>query len=389
MTVRIVGPLIGVVIALAACGGSDDRSAEPSATPAPTTTQSTTTTSSSAPSTVPTTAASQPVEATAPPPESFDVVVGDFAAGRAQTLQLGRSVVDQFLNDDLDDLYARVSDEFATFVSLDQLRSGRTQLETQAPLGRVGAERAVQLSPQNRFYAAEIGWGDGTLGLTSSFGESSEINGLLLTPQPAQSEDPVAEYLSPVPFRLPFEGVWFTFWGGDTAIQNYHVAVPVQRHAFDFLIWKNGGTHAGDGTDVTDYWTYGQRVVAPAAGTVVTIVDGLPDQVPQTGSDTVNPAGNHVVIEVAPDEFIVIAHLQAGSILVEEGDGVQSGQPIGLVGNSGTSTEPHIPIHLQDAPEFSLSASGLPLEFTNYWADGAEVVMGQPLADEFVAHQGG
>ena len=188
---------------------------------------------------------------------------------------------------------------------------------------------------------------------------------------------------------MPFEGVWFTFWGGDTAIQNYHVAVPMQRHAFDFLIWKDGSTYGGDGTEVTDYWTYGQRVLAPAAGTLVAVVDGLPDQVPQTGSDTVNPAGNHIVIEVAPNEFILIAHLQAGSILVEEGDAVESGQHIGLVGNSGTTIEPHIHVHLQDAPEFSLAASGLPLEFTNYLADGVSVTRNQPLADEFVANQAG
>ena len=147
-----------------------------------------------------------------------------------------------------------------------------------------------------------------------------------------------------------------------------------------------GGSHTGDGSAVTDYWAYGQQVLAPAAGTVVEVVDGLPDEVPQTIGDTVNPAGNHIIIEVAEGEFLLIAHMQAGSLMVAEGEVVEAGQQLGLVGNSGSTTEPHIHVHLQDLPVFLVDGAGLNLEFTDYVANGDAVDRGQPLADQFVAN---
>ena len=65
---------------------------------------------------------------------------------------------------------------------------------------------------------------------------------------------------------------------------------------------------------------------------------------------------------------------------------VESGQQIGLVGNSGNTSGPHIHIHLQDQPTFNpATATGLPLEFTDYLADGMSVERGQPVADQFIA----
>ena len=56
------------------------------------------------------------------------------------------------------------------------------------------------------------------------------------------------------------------------------------------------------------------------------------------------------------------------------------------VGNSGSTTEPHIHVHLQDLPVFSVEGTGLPLEFTDYLANGRPVERDQPLADQFVAN---
>ena len=42
---------------------------------------------------------------------------------------------------------------------------------------------------------------------------------------------------------------------------------------------------------------------------------------------------------------ILLAHFQKGSIEVAEGALVQEGQPLGRVGNSGNSSEPHLHIH--------------------------------------------
>ena len=205
-----------------------------------------------------------------------------------------------------------------------------------------------------------------------------------LTPAAALPPDPAATHDSQVEFQVPFEGLWWVFWGGDEELQNYHAVAKDQRHALDLVVWRDGGTHRGNGTANEDYWAYGQRVLAPAAGTVVTVVDGLPDNAPQVETNAFSPAGNHIVIEVADGQYVLIAHLQAGSLTVAEGDPVAAGQAIGLVGNSGNTSEPHIHIHLQDKPSFDPSATGLPLVFTSYLANGDAVDRGRLIADQFV-----
>ena len=73
----------------------------------------------------------------------------------------------------------------------------------------------------------------------------------------------------------------------------------------------------------------------------------------------------------------VIAHLKKGSVLVEAGDRVQEGEPIGACGNSGNTSEPHIHIHhqRQDPRNRPLNFSeGLPLYFRDH--DGAAMPEG-------------
>jgi murein DD-endopeptidase MepM/ murein hydrolase activator NlpD len=46
----------------------------------------------------------------------------------------------------------------------------------------------------------------------------------------------------------------------------------------------------------------------------------------------------------------VYAHLKKRSVRVREGDKVKRGQVIGLCGNSGNSSQPHLHFQLQDGP---------------------------------------
>jgi murein DD-endopeptidase MepM/ murein hydrolase activator NlpD len=72
-------------------------------------------------------------------------------------------------------------------------------------------------------------------------------------------------------------------------------------------------------------------------------VDGLPD-LPPPERDRENPAGNHVVISCMNVELLM-AHMENGSVAVEAGERVETGQLVGRVGNSGNTTEPHLHIH--------------------------------------------
>jgi murein DD-endopeptidase MepM/ murein hydrolase activator NlpD len=85
-----------------------------------------------------------------------------------------------------------------------------------------------------------------------------------------------------------------------------------------------------------------------------------------------------VVVRVAKDEFLYLAHLKNESVAVKVGDEVSAGDKLGECGNSGRSLLPHLHIHLQNSGDFPVAES-LPLEFSNYIADGEPVAEGMPL----------
>jgi len=57
--------------------------------------------------------------------------------------------------------------------------------------------------------------------------------------------------------------------------------------------------------------------------------------------------------------YAFYAHLKPGSLKVKLGDQVKRGQVIGLVGNTGNSTEPHLHFHVADANS-PLGSEGVP-----------------------------
>lgn len=52
---------------------------------------------------------------------------------------------------------------------------------------------------------------------------------------------------------------------------------------------------------------------------------------------------------------ILLGHLRQGSVVVSVGQSVVSGTPLGEVGNSGNTTQPHLHIHAErGGPETSI-----------------------------------
>jgi murein DD-endopeptidase MepM/ murein hydrolase activator NlpD len=60
-----------------------------------------------------------------------------------------------------------------------------------------------------------------------------------------------------------------------------------------------------------------------------------------------------------------------------------AGDTLGLCGNSGNSSEPHLHYHLQDAPTFG-KADGLPAFFVDYLADDKPVARGEPVQGQVI-----
>lgn len=138
-----------------------------------------------------------------------------------------------------------------------------------------------------------------------------------------------------------------------------------QRFAIDWVrLGPTGGTFSGDQKDNRSYRAYGADVLAVADAVVAATKDGIPENVPGPTSravpitlDTVG--GNYIVLDLGNGRFAFYAHLQPGSLRVKPGDRVRRGQVIGLVGNSGNSTEPHLHFHVSDGAS-PLGAEGLP-----------------------------
>lgn len=258
------------------------------------------------------------------------------------------------------------------------------RFDTARPLGDLMEERALPMGTRTgtTHYAASYAWGDMTLVLNSGFNEANEAIAFSALMQPPLPPDPAAGVDVPAGLRLPFDGAWLVIWGGDTEFRNYHAPSPITRHAYDIVIWRDGASYTGDGSRNEDYHCYGQPQYAPAAGTVVAVQDGVPDSVPaspQTPGSPEAQVGNHIVIEIAEGAFLLMAHFQPGSIAVAEGDTVAPGELVGLTGNSGYSSEPHVHIHLQSTPDiFDPATVGLPLAFAGFTANG-EPVESAPL----------
>jgi murein DD-endopeptidase MepM/ murein hydrolase activator NlpD len=96
-------------------------------------------------------------------------------------------------------------------------------------------------------------------------------------------------------------------------------------------------------------------VLAAAGGRVVEVQDGIADNpppVPPTVPPIQDTVGNHVTLEVAPGRYLLYAHLERRSIKVRYGQRVTPGQILGLIGNSGNSTTPHLHFQVMTTPEF-------------------------------------
>ena len=177
-------------------------------------------------------------------------------------------------------------------------------------------------------------------------------------------------YSSNISYSLPFEGNWMTVNGGSVQENSHSWSILTQRYAYDFFqVDERGESFSGEGKYLSDYYCYEAPVLSPADGKVVKVRDGVRDYkgVGDYSIDwrTRDFRGNFVIIQHGANAFSFLAHLKKKSLMVKVGDQVQKGQLIGLCGNSGHSTEPHIHFHLQDRKNF-WTAMGLPIRFASF-----------------------
>jgi hypothetical protein len=182
---------------------------------------------------------------------------------------------------------------------------------------------------------------------------------------------------APVVLGPPLEGSnWLAADGCCTAHRHVWSTQPyggmlhtVQRFAID---WEHlnaqGQLFVGDKKVLTNWSGYGTNVLAVADGTIVHAIDGQPNQVPGEAPVGITPAnadGNGVILRLRDGRFVFYAHMIPGSLMVKVGDRVTRGQKLGLLGNSGNSTAPHLHLHVMDRNAL-LGGNGLPYLFDNF-----------------------
>lgn len=170
---------------------------------------------------------------------------------------------------------------------------------------------------------------------------------------------PQAGPAAPVPsagggLRSPVKGTWGALQAPPCPNPtNHHCGTSNQQFAYDLVLLDQFGQPAS---------CIGHPIYSPSPGTIEYTQDGYPNySVPGQ-----HLAGNHVVIKRSANEYILIAHFSPGTIAVKQGDTIAAGQQLGLCGNSGQSTYPHVHMHMQNHPDpLQFNAAGQPMPFSS------------------------
>jgi len=199
------------------------------------------------------------------------------------------------------------------------------------------------------------------------------LNDTIRTPEPRE-----------VTFRFPGDGAGLdadSFWyrakathgGGRIQQQAYDLSAVRHDETLGWTRLRRGVSPGGEGRNA-DYLAYGQKVYAISGGLLTHCWRNAPENPPggrhpEFDKGRILGGGNSMYIELTSGARVFYAHFQPGSIPSElcpndevffdkaEGDTsvlppdkrvwVQKGQFLGLVGNSGNSSGPHLHIHLE------------------------------------------
>ncbi|EHY61409.1 M23 family peptidase [Listeria monocytogenes] len=162
----------------------------------------------------------------------------------------------------------------------------------------------------------------------------------------------------------PFKEDSIVGFGGDTIKNNMpHAMWASERWAYDIVM----NPYNDGSSKLSDYGIWDKEVYSPVAGTIVAAYDKEDDIKPNT-EDFKSMEGNHVYIKVKKTgTFILLNHLKKNSVKVKVGQEVKVSDFLGKVGNSGSTSEPHLHIHHQRQNPveiiYPLFAEGLPLYF--------------------------
>lgn len=173
------------------------------------------------------------------------------------------------------------------------------------------------------------------------------------------------------PLNLSFPlaaGTYYVIQGGNSFVTNPFHSLSGEPLALDIVRLNAFGSRASGIAPraLPDYEIFGDIVRSPCDGTVVAVEDSVADNPP--GVSSIEHPANHVTLSCG-DAQVYIAHLMQNSAAVATGKAVKRGEPLGRVGNSGYTLEPHLHVGA------SRGGKAIGLVFNGRWLSMNSVVV--------------
>jgi biotin carboxyl carrier protein len=179
---------------------------------------------------------------------------------------------------------------------------------------------------------------------------------------------------------LPVLGTW-RVTQGHTCETNHRRGRLGGEFSWDLAAVTESGRSGAPSFDTShrndESATFGQPVLSPVTGTVVSVTDGVDDNDAQKEFprrslvESVRAPrwifGNHLVLDAGRGVFVLLAHLRKDSITVRPGAKVREGDVLARAGNSGNTMLPHVHVQVMDgADPADPAVSGVPALFRDY-----------------------
>lgn len=276
-------------------------------------------------------------------------------------------------------IFLSFSTEMQNALPLDKTKQFLAGLKMQA--GKITKRQFIQY--EQTYASYKTNFERALFAVNISVDDNSKINGLLV--KPFKESDFQKLVRNTTRLILPFKEEWTVVWGGDSKELNYHVESAAQKNAFDIVVTDaRGKSYKTDGKTNEDYYAFAKSLIAPCDGEVVLVVDGIKDNMP----GVVNPVyvpGNTVIIKTQNNEYLFFGHFKQHSIVVKEGQKVTQGQLLGLCGNSGNSSEPHLHFHIQNVEDMN-SATGIKCYFDKIQVNGQTKTDYSPIQKDKISN---
>jgi murein DD-endopeptidase MepM/ murein hydrolase activator NlpD len=328
--------------------------------------------------------ACRPVAVAPAPPSTID-----HARARSELGPGVHRLIEALHTGECDDVRQWMSPRLSAALPAPALANAGSRLRTRFGTALGILEELVHFEAELQWYSGLVLFGDGELLTPVLFqfavDRAGRLDRLLVREHwfVQNVKNPADGFVAVTRFRLPSNGEWYVMHGGRSRATNYHFGPGAQRFAYDLIVKVEGRQRRpwSRRRDNAAYYAWGRDIVAPGPGTVVYVVNDVPENVPPRRGEK---GGNGFVIDHGFGEFSAIWHAIPGSVRVRVGDRVEPGQVLARVGNSGRSTGPHIHFHASHRPDGMGERFGIPAPLHDVWVDGIWYERAMPVRGQYV-----